>query len=187
MHWEQGNKMAFHAIILCNKTPEARKMINNVSCVSQLLPKIKRSSAPSAAPARVQVRALPQTPEPRSRRSTCCRSSGHGPSGPRESAECNRGGQKGALSSGRCQERAGSPRRARHPRRQQRACRPAKARSQAAATCASCRRQPRQMRAARGCRGAQGVTSRLCLEPGAGGSLVLSRKLCVLPVHHYSC
>lgn len=92
MHWEQGNKIAFHAIILCNKTPEARKMINNVSCVSQLLPKIKHSSAPSAAPARVQVRALPQTPEPRSRRSTCCRSSGHGPSGPRESAECNRGG-----------------------------------------------------------------------------------------------
>lgn len=79
MHCEQGNKMAFHAIILCNKTPEARKMINNVSCVSQLLPNIKRSSAPSAAPARAQVRALPQTPEPRSRRSTCCRGPGTAP------------------------------------------------------------------------------------------------------------
>lgn len=116
MHWEEGNKMAFHAIILCNKTPEARKMINNVSCVSQLLPKIKRSSAPSAAPARVQVRALPQTPEPRSRRGTRCRSSGHGPWGPRESAECSRGGRERARSSGRC------PRGARHPRRQQRSC-----------------------------------------------------------------
>lgn len=94
MHSEQRNKMAFHAIILCNKTLEARKMMNNVSCVSQLLPKIKRSSAPSAGPARVQVRALPQIPKQRSRRSTCCRSSGHGPSAPRESAECSRGGQK---------------------------------------------------------------------------------------------
>lgn len=167
-----GNKMAFHAIILCNKTPEARKMINNVSCVSQLLPKIKRSSAPSAAPARVQVRALPQTPEPRSRSSTCCRSAGHGPSGPRESAECSRWGQKRVLSSVR--SGLGAPE-------------GSKARSQAAPTCASCRRQPRQMRAARGCRGAPSVTSRLCSEPGAGRSLVLGRKLCVLPVHHYSC
>lgn len=59
MHWEQGNKMAFHAIILCNKAPEGRKMMNNVFCVSQLLPKIKQSSPPSAAPAQAQVRALP--------------------------------------------------------------------------------------------------------------------------------
>ena len=50
--------MAFHAIILCNKAPGERKAINNVSCVTQLLPKIKHSSPPPAAPARAQAQAL---------------------------------------------------------------------------------------------------------------------------------
>lgn len=57
MHWEQGNKMSFHAIILCNKAPGGRKTINNVSCVSQLLPKIKHSPPPSAALVGAQVQA----------------------------------------------------------------------------------------------------------------------------------
>lgn len=59
MHWEQGNKMAFHAIILCSEALGGRKTINNVSCVSQLLPKIKHSSPPPAALAWAQVQALP--------------------------------------------------------------------------------------------------------------------------------
>lgn len=65
MHWEQGNKMAFHAIILCNKAPGGRKMMNNVFCVSQLLPKIKHSSPPSAAPLRHKCGCCHTTPEPR--------------------------------------------------------------------------------------------------------------------------
>lgn len=88
-HWEQGNKMAFHAIILCNKAPGGRKTINNVSCVSQLLPKIKCSSPPSAAPARAQVRALPQDT------GAVSPAGPHAPAAPgtapRESAECNSG------------------------------------------------------------------------------------------------
>lgn len=103
MHCEQGNKMAFHAIILCNKTPEARKMINNVSCVSQLLPKIKRSSAPSAA------RLGRKCGRCRSRRSRVP-AGAHAAAAParplRPAGICRmrRGGQERAPSSGRGQE-----------------------------------------------------------------------------------
>lgn len=180
MHCEQGNKMAFHAIILCNKTPEARKMINNVSCVRQLLPKIKRSSAPSAA------RLGRKCGRRRSRRSRVpagahAAAAPARPLRPRESAECSRGGRQRAPSSGRGQERAGSPRRARHPRRQQRLS-PGRG---AQPGCSHLRLGPLQRRQMRDSAGL--VTSRLCAEPGAGSSLVLSRKLCVLPVHHCSC
>lgn len=92
-------------------------MINNVSCVSQLLPKMKGSSPPSAAPARAQVRALPHDTGDASP------TGAHAPAAPgtapRESAECNRGEggrqQKQAINSGRSRERAVSHRRVRHP------------------------------------------------------------------------
>lgn len=115
MHWEQGNKMAFHAIILCNKALGGRKMINNVSCVRQLLPKIKRSSPPSAAPARAQVRALPHSTgaaAPAGARAAAAPARPHGPVG---ICRMQLGGQKGTIHSGCSGEWAASHRRAWHP------------------------------------------------------------------------
>lgn len=163
MHPEQENKMAFHAIILCNKTPEAKKMINNVSCVSQLLPKIKRSSAPSAArlgrkcgrrrghrsrvPAGAHAAAAPGTAPPAA---GICRMQPGGPEASTEVRPLPGAGREPPQGSASPAPRAAPAR-------------------------------------ASGCSGAPCVLSRLCLEPGAGRSPVLSRKLCVLPVHHYSC
>lgn len=90
MPWDQGNKMAFHDIILCNKAPGGRKMIHNVSCVSQLLPKIKHSSLPSAAPAEAQVWALLHDTGATS--PTGARTPAAPGTAPQESAECNGAG-----------------------------------------------------------------------------------------------